>query len=299
MLTGDENIVDIDFVVFWRIKDASAVPVQHPEPRHHRQRGGRERHARGRRPVEDPADPDASAAEDRAGRAEPDAGRLDSYGAGIRIDQVQLQKVDPPAQVIDAFRDVQAARADKERLQNEAFGYANKVVPEARGEAERILQGAEGYKQQTSPRRTARRRASCKVYDQYKKAPDVTRKRMYPRDHGARARRHRQDHHRQQGAARASCPTCRSTSCSPKPAAREQTDARVSRPPDHYRRPRRRIHLCLGVHRAPERAGARACASANQSASCASRVSTGSTRSSTRSKFTTSASSTSTASRRR
>ena len=50
MLTGDENIVDVDFVVFWRIKDAAAVPVQHPEPRHHRQRGGRERHARDRRP---------------------------------------------------------------------------------------------------------------------------------------------------------------------------------------------------------------------------------------------------------
>ena len=68
---------------------------------------------------------------------------LDSYQAGIRIEQVQLQKVDPPTQVIDAFRDVQAARADQERLQNEAQAYANRVVPEARGEAERILQGAQ------------------------------------------------------------------------------------------------------------------------------------------------------------
>ncbi len=58
---------------------------------------------------------------------------LDSYGAGVQVTQVQLQKVDPPAQVIDAFRDVQAARADQERLQNEAQAYANRIIPEARG----------------------------------------------------------------------------------------------------------------------------------------------------------------------
>ena len=71
---------------------------------------------------------------------------LDSYGSGILVQQVQMQKVDPPAQVIDAFRDVQAARADLERLQNEAQTYANRVVPDARGRAAQILQVAEGYK---------------------------------------------------------------------------------------------------------------------------------------------------------
>ena len=104
---------------------------------------------------------------------------LDCYGAGIRIDQVQLQKVDPPNQVIDAFRDVQAARADKERLQNEAFAYANRVVPEARGEAERILQGARAYKEQTVAEATGQTARFLKVYEEYKKAPEVTRKRMY------------------------------------------------------------------------------------------------------------------------
>ncbi len=73
---------------------------------------------------------------------------LDSYSAGVQITQVQMQKVDPPAQVIDAFRDVQAARADAERLQNEAQTYANRVVPDARGRAAQILQVAEGYKEQ-------------------------------------------------------------------------------------------------------------------------------------------------------
>ncbi|MFX4842723.1 SPFH domain-containing protein, partial [Acinetobacter baumannii] len=72
---------------------------------------------------------------------------LDSYGSGILIQQVQMQKVDPPSQVIDAFRDVQAARADFERLQNEAQTYANRVVPDARGRAAQILQVAEGYKE--------------------------------------------------------------------------------------------------------------------------------------------------------
>ena len=92
---------------------------------------------------------------------------------------MQLQKVDPPSQVIDAFRDVQAARADNERLQNEAFAYAKKIVPEARGDAERILQAAKGYQQQTVAEANGQTARFLKVYDEYKKAPDVTRKRMY------------------------------------------------------------------------------------------------------------------------
>jgi membrane protease subunit HflK len=104
---------------------------------------------------------------------------LDYYGAGIRIDQIQMQKVDPPAQVIDAFRDVQAARADNVKLQNDAQAYHNKVVPEAGGEAERIVQAAEAYKQQVVAEATGQTARFLKVYEEYKKAPDVTRKRMF------------------------------------------------------------------------------------------------------------------------
>jgi membrane protease subunit HflK len=104
---------------------------------------------------------------------------LDRYGAGISVDQVQLQKVDPPDQVIDAFRDVQAARADQERLQNEAGSYANRVIPEARGEAERILQAARAYREQTVAEATGQTARFLKVYEEYKKAPEVTRKRLY------------------------------------------------------------------------------------------------------------------------
>src|SRR5207245_9143536 len=95
------------------------------------------------------------------------------------IQQVQMQKVDPPAQVIDAFRDVQAAQADFQRLQNEAQTYANRVVPESRGRAAQILQGAEGYRQQAIAEAKGPTARFRKVYEEYKKAPDVTRQRLY------------------------------------------------------------------------------------------------------------------------
>ena len=92
---------------------------------------------------------------------------------------MQLQKVDPPTQVIDAFRDVQAARADLERAVNEAQTYANRVVPEARGKVAQIMQAAEAYRQQTVAEATGQTSRFLKIYEQYKKAPDVTRQRMY------------------------------------------------------------------------------------------------------------------------
>jgi membrane protease subunit HflK len=104
---------------------------------------------------------------------------LDEYGAGVLIQQVQLQKVDPPAQVIDSFRDVQAARADLERAQNEAQTYANRVVPEARGRVAQITQAAEAYREQTVAEATGQTARFVKIYDEYRKAPDVTRQRMY------------------------------------------------------------------------------------------------------------------------
>jgi membrane protease subunit HflK len=104
---------------------------------------------------------------------------LDSYKAGVQITQVQLQKVDPPSQVIDAFRDVQAARADQERLQNEAQTYANRVIPEARGDAQRILQAAQAFKEQQIAEAQGQASRFLKVYEEYKKAPDVTRQRIF------------------------------------------------------------------------------------------------------------------------
>jgi modulator of FtsH protease HflK len=179
ILTGDENIVDVDFVVFWRIKDARdyLFNIQNPEVTVKEVAESAMREVIGQSPIQ----PILTEARQKTEQAVQKLMQslLDAYGAGVRIDQVQLQKVDPPTQVIDAFRDVQAARADMERLQNEAFAYANRVVPEARGEAERILQGARAYREQSVAEATGQTARFLKVYDEYKKAPDVTRKRMY------------------------------------------------------------------------------------------------------------------------
>ena len=104
---------------------------------------------------------------------------LDEYKAGVDIIQVQLQSVDPPEQVIAAFRDVTAAQQDQERLRNEAMAYANRVVPEARGEAAAILQKAEGYREQTVAEARGQTSRFNQVFEEYRKAPGVTRERLY------------------------------------------------------------------------------------------------------------------------
>jgi membrane protease subunit HflK len=179
MLTGDENIVDVDFVVFWRIRDAQhyLFNIQNPEITVKEVAESAMREIVGQSNIQPILTEARQKTEQAVQKLMQDV--LDFYGAGVRIDQVQLQKVDPPNQVIDAFRDVQAARADQQRLQNEAFSYANRIVPEARGEAERILQGARAYKEQTVAEATGQTARFLKVYEEYKKAPEVTRKRMY------------------------------------------------------------------------------------------------------------------------
>jgi len=179
MLTGDENIVDINFVVFWRINDAAKYlfNIQKPEVTVKEVAESAMRDIVGRSNIQ-PLLTGARQMTEQAVQALMQ-NVLDFYGAGVTIDQVQLLKVDPPKQVIDAFRDVQAARADMERLQNEAGIYANRVIPEARGEAERILQGARAYKEQTVAEATGQAARFIKIYEEYRKAPEVTRKRIY------------------------------------------------------------------------------------------------------------------------
>jgi membrane protease subunit HflK len=104
---------------------------------------------------------------------------LDDYDAGIKVSQVQLLRVDPPAEVVGAFRDVQAAQADQVRLQNEAETYRNKVVPEAKGEASQITNAAEGYRNRLIAEAKGQADRFNEVYASYKAAPEVTRRRMY------------------------------------------------------------------------------------------------------------------------
>jgi membrane protease subunit HflK len=181
MLTGDENIVDVDFSVFWLIKPDGAgnylFNIQQPEGTVKAVAESAMREVIGRSNIQ----PILTGARTQTETTVQDLMQrtLDGYGAGIQIAQVQMQKVDPPAQVIDAFRDVQAARANLEQLQNEAQTYANKVVPEARGRAAQIVQAAEGYKEQAVAEAKGQSSRFLKVYEEYKKAPDVTRERIY------------------------------------------------------------------------------------------------------------------------
>ncbi|MBK5655292.1 MAG: FtsH protease activity modulator HflK [Rhizobium sp.] len=181
MLTGDENIVDVDFTVLWRIKQGGAgaylFNIQNPEGTVKAVAESAMREVIGRSQIQ----PILTGARNVTEQSVQELMQktLDSYNAGIQITQVQMQKVDPPAQVIDAFRDVQAARADLERKQNEAQTYANRIVPEARGRAAQIQQAAEGYKEQAVAEAKGQSARFLKVYEEYKKAPDVTRERIY------------------------------------------------------------------------------------------------------------------------
>lgn len=179
MLTGDENLVDMGFVVIWKIKDAEKYlfKIQNPDSTVREVAESAMREIVGKSEIQ-PILTQARQKTQNDVRALMQQ-ILDSYEAGVEIVEVKLQKVDPPAEVIDAFRDVQASRADKERLQNEAFAYANKIVPEARGEAERILQAAEAYKQQTVAEARGQADRFKKIFTQYQKAPEVTRERMF------------------------------------------------------------------------------------------------------------------------
>jgi len=179
MLTGDENIVDVDVAVLWKIKDAAEYlfNVQQPEGTIKAVAESAMREEIGRNQIQ----PILTGARQAIETAVQDLIQrtLDDYKAGVQIVQVQLQKVDPPQQVIDSFRDVQAARADAERLQNEAQAYANRVVPEARGDAARIIQAAEGYRERVVFDARGQADRFVKIYDEYAKAPEVTRRRMY------------------------------------------------------------------------------------------------------------------------
>ena len=104
---------------------------------------------------------------------------LDSYNSGIKITQLQLQKVDPPDQVIDSFRDVQRARADKEKIINESIAYRNDIIPRARGEAEKIIQQAEAYKQEVVARSEGDAQRFDSILQSYKNNEDVTKNRIY------------------------------------------------------------------------------------------------------------------------
>jgi modulator of FtsH protease HflK len=181
MLTGDENIVDVEFTVLWRIKPNGVADflfnIQNPEGTVKAVAESSMREVIGRSNIQ----PILTAARTvtELGVQELMQKTLDRYGSGVQIQQVQMERVNPPAQVIESFNDVQNAKIDFERLQNEAQTYANRVVPDARGRAAQIFQVAEGYKQQAIAEAKGQSARFLKVYEEYNKAKEVTRERLY------------------------------------------------------------------------------------------------------------------------
>jgi modulator of FtsH protease HflK len=179
MLTGDENIIDIDVAVFWRIRDAAAFLFNTRNPQL-LVRGVAESSMReviGRTPIQ-------PALTQLRAQIESDVFHqtqqiLDHYDAGVEITQVQLQKVDPPAAVIESFRDVQRANTDAERVRNEAESYRNDIVPRARGDAARITAEAQGAKQASIAQATGQTERFGSVLKAYADAKDLTVRRMY------------------------------------------------------------------------------------------------------------------------
>lgn len=179
MLTGDENIVDINFVVLWFIDrpEDFLFRIRDPEITVKAVAESVVREIIGQTPFAEATTQGRKKIEDRA--REEIQTTLDNYGAGIAVQEVQVQKVDPPDEVIDAFRDVQRAQADRERAQNEAETYQNDILPRARGDAVKLEQEAEAYAQEVVARAEGDAQRFIAVYNEYAKAPDVTTKRLY------------------------------------------------------------------------------------------------------------------------
>ncbi len=179
MLTGDANVVDIDYQVVWNINDPAKFLFNLRDARPTI------------RAVSESAMREIIAQSDLAPILNRDRGviadrlhdliqsTLDSYDSGVNIVRVNFDKADPPTQVIDAFREVQAAEQERDRLQNVADAYANRVLAEARGEAAQILEEAEGYRAQVVNEAQGEASRFSAVLKEYSKAPEVTRKRLY------------------------------------------------------------------------------------------------------------------------
>jgi modulator of FtsH protease HflK len=191
MLTGDENIIDVEFSVLWRIKPGNVgdylFNVQNPEGTVKAVAESAMREVIGRLNVQLLLTGGSNVQQNGIDAAGGVSGlvqnlmqkTLDSYKAGILVQNVQISRIRPPDEVMDSFLDVQAARSDSERAQNEAQTYANRVVPEARGRAAKVLQDADAYREQAVAEAKGETSRFLQIYDQYKKAPAVTRERMY------------------------------------------------------------------------------------------------------------------------
>ena len=179
MLTGDENIVEATASISWRIKDPGKFMFNVNDPEGTVKVAGESavRQIIGLNPIQ-------SGLSDQRQKIADDAQELlqrmlDSYQSGIEITQVQLQRVDPPLAVIDAFNDVQRARADQQRARNEAEAYRNDILPRARAEADSVTQQAQAYKEQVLNQANSDAARFLAFAGTYRESPDLTARRLY------------------------------------------------------------------------------------------------------------------------
>lgn len=179
MLTGDENIVDVNLTVVWNIKDAKnfLFKTRAPETTIRVAAQSVLREIIGQSRMEDVITGERDKIENNTKKELQQL--LDGFETGVKIVRVKLQKADPPRQVIDAFNEVQRAKTDAERFKNEAEAYANEVLPKAEGEAIKRTQEAEAYKQAVISKAEGEAKRFSSVYDAYKTGKLVTSKRLY------------------------------------------------------------------------------------------------------------------------
>lgn len=179
MLTGDQNIIDIDFVVQWRISDAGSYlfNVRDPENTIKLASESAIREVIGKTDLEEALTVGRVRVEEQTRTLLQTI--MDGYESGIFIAEVKMQKVDPPRDVIDAFNDVQRARQDRDRSQNEALAYRNDIIPRAKGEAERQVLQARAYKDRVTKEAEGEAERFNSIYDSFLTAQDVTTRRLY------------------------------------------------------------------------------------------------------------------------
>ena len=179
MLTGDENIVDVNLTVVWRIKNAKDYLFSMQDPDNTVRVAAQSvlREIVGQSEMQAIITGDRGKVEDET-KAELQK-VMDEFGSGIEIVRVKLQKADPPKQVVDAFNEVQRAKADMERFKNEAEAYRNEILPKARGEASQLLQNAQAYKEAVVNKAQGEADRFNSVYNAYKEGKNVTTRRMY------------------------------------------------------------------------------------------------------------------------
>jgi modulator of FtsH protease HflK len=181
MLTGDENIVDIDFDVVWQVNAARAQDfvfnLQNPQGTVKAVAESAMREVVGRRNIQAVLTTEQASVAQEVRQIMQQT--LDAYGAGVLINVAQLQAVQPPSEVRQAFFDVNAAQQDAVRVQNEAETFASRIVPEARGEAARTVQQAEGYREQSVADASGQAARFRQVYEAYRLAPEISRERIF------------------------------------------------------------------------------------------------------------------------